>query len=84
MLVTSIERIPGVLELQEAITALQVKQPGFSCWAVGAAVVGAAGVGVGDGCIGVGVGVLRFAVDAGAAKILPTSVQIPCHESTTV
>jgi len=51
---------------------------------VGAAVVGAAGVGVGDGCTGVGVGVLRFGVDTGAAKILPTSVQIPCHESTIV
>jgi hypothetical protein len=47
-------------------------------------VVGPAGVGVGDGFIGVGVGVLRFGVDTGAAKILPTSVQIPCHESTIV
>ncbi len=44
----------------------------------------ATGVGVGDGFTGVGVGVLRFGVDTGAAKILPTSVQIPCHESTIV
>jgi hypothetical protein len=84
MLVASIERILGVLELQEAIIELQVKQPGFSCWGVGAAVVITTGVGVGDGCTGVGVGVLRFGVDAGEAKILPTSVQIPCHESTIV
>lgn len=83
MLVTSIERISGVLELQDSIIELQVKQPGFPC-CVGATVVRAAGVEVGAGCIGVWVGVLRFDVDAGAAKILPTSVQIPCHESTIV
>ena len=77
-------KIPGVVELQEAITELKAEQPPFG-FGVGAAVVeGVTGVGVGDGFIGVGVGLFRAGVEPGAANMLPTSVQIPAHESTTV
>jgi hypothetical protein len=74
----------GVVELHDATTELKAEQPPFPL-GVGAAVVeGVTGVGVGDGLIGVGVGLLSAGVDPGAANMLPTSVQIPCHESTTV
>lgn len=39
---------------------------------------------MGDGFAGVGVGLLRAGVEPGAASMLPTSVHIPFHESTTV
>ena len=50
---------------------------------VGAAVVIAAREDVGVG-FGVEIGPLTAGVEPGAAYMLPTSVHIPAHESTTV
>jgi len=78
----SSERISGVAELHEFTTASKTEQPGRMD-PVGAAVVIAAREDVGVG-FGVEIGPLTAGVEPGAAYMLPTSVHIPAHESTTV